>query len=60
LIKSPYTIKSPPQPKLGWGANTLFFANAGILETDDGSVWFIGVGTTGKQYSYDEMTITVF
>ena len=36
------------------------FANTGILEADDGTVWFVGVGTTGKLYRYDGTTITVF
>ena len=36
------------------------FANTGILEADDGSVWFVGVGVTGKLYRYDGTNITVF
>jgi ligand-binding sensor domain-containing protein len=36
------------------------FANTGILEADDGSIWFVGVGTLGKLYRYDGTTITVF
>jgi hypothetical protein len=36
------------------------FANTGILEADDGSLWFGWVGTTGKLYRYDGTTITVF
>ena len=45
------------------------FADTGILEADDGSIWFVGVGTTGKLYRYDARlndevgqgtTITVF
>ena len=29
------------------------FANTGIVEAYDGSVWFAGVGTTAKLYRYD-------
>ena len=29
------------------------FANTGILEADDGSIWFVGGGATDKLYRND-------
>jgi len=53
--------KKPAATQIMLGEQMLWvFANTGIVEADDGSIWFAGIGTTGKLYRYDRTTITVF
>jgi ligand-binding sensor domain-containing protein len=53
--------KKPAVTEIMLGGQVMWvFANPGILEADDGSIWFGGFGSIHGVYRYDRTTITVF